>query len=428
MILISDTSILTQDKDRRLIKDGAVLIKGAKIAAVGKAEDMKRKYGRQAKKIIKAKNKIVIPGLINTHTHLAMARLRGYADDLPLEKWWFEKIYPAESKFTKKDVYSGSLLGALEMIKSGTTCFSDFYYFPDEVIRAVKIVGIRANVGIAILDTKTFAYSNRDEIIQTAEKTAKKYRDDETVRISVAPHMLQTASLETYKISKKLADHYGLILQTHLAETKNEVDFCREKYGLRPAELLIKNKILDENSLTAHCCWLTDKEIKLMAGKNVKISHCPVSNMKLAAGIMPLDRILKRGITVSLGTDGACSNNSLDLFGEMKSAALLAKIASKNPASAPAQTILDMATINGARALNWEKEIGSIEVGKCADLIIVDFNKPHLVPVYDIVSHLVYAAKGSDVETVIINGKIIMENNVMKTVNEKNFYDQFQNS
>lgn len=418
MILIRNGFVLTQNKKRQKIKNGAILIKDDKIKAIGKTKDLERKYQGQVKKVIEAKNKVVMPGLINAHTHLAMTLLRGYADDLPLEQWWLKKIYPIESKFTKEDVYLGSLLGGLEMIKSGTTCFVDFYYFEDEVAKAAKILGIRANLGVGILDFKTFAFKNIAEVLKEAIKIIKKYKNDELIKISLAPHMLQTASLKTYKTCKKLTNKYGLLLQTHLAETEKEIKYCLKKYGESPAELLIKNKVLDENSLVAHACYLTDKEIKLLAKNKVKIAHCPISNMKLASGIMPLSKLLKAGAVVSLGTDGACSNNSLDMFEEMKVTALLHKFSNKNPTAADAQTVLDMATINGAKALGMGNQIGSLEVDKKADLIILDFNQPHLMPVYNTISHLVYAAKGSDVETVIINGRIVMENRKILTVDE----------
>lgn len=380
---------------------------------------MERRYKKQIKKIIEAKNKVVMPGLINAHTHLAMTLLRGYADDLPLEQWWLKKIYPIESKFTKEDVYWGSLLGGLEMIKSGTTCFVDFYYFQDQVAKAAKKLGLRANLGIGVLDLKTFAFKNSAEILKEAIKIIKKWQKDELVQISLAPHMLQTTSLETYKTCKKMTNKYGLLLQTHLAETEQEVRYSLEKYGESPAELLIKNKILDKNSLVAHCCHLTDKEIKSLAKNKVEIAHCPISNMKLTSGIMPLPKLLKAGAVVSLGTDSPCSNNSLDMFGEMKVAALLHKFSSGDPTAADVQTVLDMATINGAKALGMENKVGSLEIGKKADLIIIDFNQPHLQPIHSIVSHLVYAAKGSDVETVIVNGKIVMENRKVLTCDEK---------
>lgn len=419
MILIRNGIILTQNKNRQIIKNGAILIKDKKIFAVGKSAEIEKKYKQQIKQAIEAKGKVVMPGLVNAHTHLAMTLLRGIADDLPLEEWWFEKIHPIESRFTKKDVYLGSLLGGLEMIKSGTTCFADFYYFEDEVAHAAKELGLRANLGVGVLDFETFAFKNASQILKEIPLIVKRWRNDDLIKISLAPHMIQTTSLETYKKCRALAKKYNLILQTHLAETKQETDFSLEKYGLSPAKLLIKNRILDSKSLAAHCCYLTDKEIKMMVEKNIKAVHCPISNMKLASGNMPLEKMRKAGIVVALGTDSVCSNNNLDMFEEMKMAALLHKLVGSDPTLIPAQYVLDMATINGAKALGFEREVGSIDIGKRADIIVINFNAPHLLPLHNIVSHLVYSAQGADVETALVNGKIIMQDRKILTCDEQ---------
>lgn len=428
MILIKNATIVTQGKKRQIIKNGAVVIGGDRILEVGDSKKIEKKYKNKAHTIIEGEGKVVMPGLINTHTHLAMTLLRGYADDMPLEKWWFERVFPFESKLRGEDIYWGSLLGGLEMIKSGTTYFVDFYFFADHIAQAVEELGIRANIGIPIMDLKTPEFKNPDEALKSVSTTVAKWRKYNLIKFSLAPHVLQTTSLETYKKCKKLANQYKIILQTHLAETKQEIKYCLKKYQKSPVELLIGNKILDKNSLAAHCCHLNDKEIKLLAKNKVNISHCSVSNMKLASGIMPLSKLLKAGVNIGLGTDGACSNNNLDMFEEMKIASLLHKLIEKKPTIADAQTILDMATINGARALGLENEIGSIEKDKKADLIILNLNQPHLLPCYNIVSHLVYAAKGSDVETVIINGKIIMMNKKVLTVDEGGILEKIRTS
>ena len=418
MILIKNTTIITQDKNRRIIKNGAVLIKEDKIAAVETTKNVVKKHSIRNAKIINGENKVVMPGLINTHVHLAMTLLRGFADDMPLEKWWFEKIFPFESKLTSEDIYLGTLLGGLEMIKSGTTFFVDFYFFIDKIARATKELGLRANIGVTVLDTKAPEFAAPNETLAAIPLFIKKYKTEKRIDFSVAPHMLQTVSLETYKKCKKIADKHNLLLQTHLAETKGEVSHSIKKYGKTPAELLIKNKILDKNSLAAHCCHLTKKEINLLAKNSVKISHCPISNMKLASGIKPLNELLVAGATIGLGTDGACSNNNLDMFEEMKFAALLHKISNLSPTIAGAQAVLDMATIGGAKAVGKEKEIGSLEKGKKADIIIIDFNQPHLLPTHNFISHLVYSANGADVITTIVNGKILMENRKILSVDE----------
>jgi len=419
MLLIKADQVITQNKKRQIIKNGSIIIEKDLIKDIGPTEEVFKKYKNKIKKTVEISNGVAMPGLINTHTHLAMSLLRGYADDLPLEKWWFQKIYPIESKFTRQDIYFGALLGGLEMIKSGTTAFADFYYFVNETAKAAEQLGLRANLGIAILDIETFAFKNFEQILSEAILLIKKYRNNPLIQISLAPHMLQTLSLASYKKCKALAKKYGILLQTHLAETSQETNYCQKKYSQRPAQLLAKNKIFDKNTLVAHCCHLNSDDIKLLSLNSVSVSHCPVSNQKLSSGAMPLSKLLEAKINVSLGTDGACSNNNLDMFEEMKFAALKHKLIEKNPAIASAQIILDMATINGAKAIGKEKELGSLEIGKKADIIILDFNQPHLLPCYSAVSNLVYSANGADVQTVIINGKIIMENRKVKTINEK---------
>jgi len=411
-ILIRNGNIVSQNKKREIFYKTDLLIERGKIKKIEK--NIRGKFN----KIINADSKIILPGLINTHTHLAMTLLRGYADDLSLEDWWFKKIYPIEKKFKRETIYLGSLLGILEMIKSGTTFFVDFYYFEDEVAKAVKEAGLRANLGIGILDFKTFAFKNTQEIFNQAEKLIKENKN-ELIEFSLAPHMFQTTSIKTYEKAKELTRKYNLILQTHCTETEQEVKYCLKKYQKRPLEILAQKKILDEKTILAHCCHLNKKEIKILAKNKVKVSHCPISNLKLISGIMPLKEMLKKKITIGLGTDSPCSNNSLDLFSEMKICALIHKIASQDPKIASAQEVLDLATIKAAEAVDKEKEIGSLEVGKKADLITLNFNQAHLQPCFNIVSHLVYSAKGSDVETLIVNGKIIMENRKFLTLDEE---------
>lgn len=418
MILIKNITIITQDKSRRQLKNGAIVIEKDRFKEIGKSRELERKY-KNAEKVIEGKGKVALPGLINAHGHLAMTLLRGYADDLTLEDWWLNYVYPAESKFGKKEVYWGSLLAMAEMLKSGTTCFSDFYYYQGETARAARQIGMRGVLGCAFLDAPTFEYKDSETAFRSAEKTIKAVENDNLIKVLVAPHMFQTTSLKTYRRVKDFARRNNLLLQTHTSETKQEVEFSLKKYKQRPVEVLAKNKILDEKTSLAHCCWLNSREIKILAKTGASAIHCPVSNMKLASGFAPLPEMLKAGVNVALGTDGACSNNNLDIMEEMKFAALLHKGRRLDPTIINSQTVLDMATINGAKALGWDQEIGSLESGKKADLIIVDFNRPHLAPVHNIVSHLVYSASGSDVETTIINGKIVMENRRLNKIDEK---------
>jgi len=426
MILIKNITLITQNPQRQIIKRGGLVIEKDKIKDIGPSGRLEKKYSRLAKKIIDGRGKVALPGLINTHGHLAMTLLRGYADDINLEDWWFKRVYPVESRFTAKHVYWGSLLAMLEMIKSGTTCFADFYYYQDQVAKAAQEIGMRGVLGCGVLDVPTFYFKTTAESLKKARAIIKKWADNNLIKVSLAPHMFQTTSLKTYQKCKKLTKENDLLLTTHLAETKQEVDYCLKKYKKRPVETLAKAGILDQKTLLAHGCWLNKKEIKILAQSGASMVHCPISNMKLASGVMPLAEILKAGVNVALGTDSACSNNNLDMFGEMKTAALLHKVHQLNPAVADAQAVLDMATINGAKALGLAKEIGSLAAGKRADLIILDFNQPHLLPHHNFVSHLVYAAKGSDVETVIINGKIIMEGRKIKRVKENRVLDRIK--
>jgi len=432
MILIKNTDIITQNRRRQIIKNGAVVINGNIIEAIGPTVKLEKKYGKMVKKMINGQGRVVLPGLINTHTHLAMSLLRGYADDLSLEDWWQNHIYPIESKFGREEVYWGSLLSMLEMIKSGTTCFTDFYYYEDEVGKVAQKMKMRGVLGCAVLDCPTFYYKTPESALKKAEQIIEwkeKLNSDakDYLQVALAPHMLQTTSLETYKKAKEIARKNNLLLTTHLNEVKQEVDFSLKKYNKRPVEALAEKNILDKKTLLAHCCWLNKKEIKILGRIGVSVAHCPISNMKLASGIMPLEEMTQAGVNISLGTDGACSNNSLDMFAEMKVAALAHKGYHLNPTIAKSQTVLDMATINGAKALGLEKETGSLEVGKKADMIILDFEKPRLTPCHNLVSNIVYAAQGSDVETVIINGKVVMRGRIIKGVNEKMVLKRIEN-
>jgi len=418
MILIKNITIVTQNNKRQIIKNGALVIEGENIIEIGLSKNLEKKYSYKTRNIIDGQGKVALPGLINTHGHLAMSLLRGYADDMNLEEWWMKYVYPVESKFGRKEVYWGSLLSMIEMIKSGTTFFTDFYYYEDEVAKAAQEIGMKGILGCAILDVPTFYYKTTDSAFKKTELLIEKFKNNSLVKIALAPHMFQTASMETYKKSKEMSKKNNLLLLTHTSETKQENDFSFKKYKKSPIEILAENNILDEKTILAHCCWLNKKDIKIIADKKVSVSHCPVSNMKLASGIMPLQEMLKLGVNVSLGTDGVCSNNNLDMFEEMKIVALLHKVNELDPKVADAQTVLDMATINGAKALGLEKEIGSLEKGKKADIAILNFEKSHLIPCHNIVSHLIYSASGSDVDTIFINGKMIMKDRKIKKIDE----------
>jgi len=424
-LLIRDATIITPGKNP--IREGAIAIENKKIRDVGKSADLKAKYRRGYEKI-DAKGKVVIPGLVNTHQHAAMSLLRGYADDLPLQEWLEKWIWPVEEHMTPHDIYVGALLTVVESIMSGTTTVNTMYHYTPEQneAKAFADAGLRGVVGHVCFSWRK--REDRKALSQLAEDWHNKREG--LIRTSVDPHAPYTVDPEYMKELKQtreeLNEKYGsnktpIIGHIHAAETNDEPEKIRSAFNIKLKggimEYLDSLGVLDKHVIAAHCVTLTSMDIEVMRRKRVNASHNPVSNLKLASGISPVSKMLETGVTVSLGTDSPCSNNTADMFGVMKTAALLHKGANKNPILMPAEQVLEMATIEGAKALSWENEIGSIEVGKKADLALIDFEKPHLFPLHNEISHLVYAVKASDVETVLIDGKIVMENRKLTTVN-----------
>lgn len=411
-ILIKGGHIVTMNPQRQIFEHGSVAIEGDKIAAVGK--EVKEK----ADVVIDARGKVVLPGLINCHTHLSMTLLRGAADDMPLMEWLETKIWPLEKNLTGEGVYAGALLGCLEMIKTGTTCFADQYFYMDHVARAVEESGIRGvlSYGIIELDDP----KRRESELRAGEDLVKAWHGKANGRILTmfGPHAPYTCSPECLIKVKELAKKHGVGIHIHISETRDEIKQITEKYGKRPVEHLDSIEFLGPEVLAAHCVWLTEQEIKVLRERGVKPVHNPVSNMKHGSGVAPVPEMLAAGIPVALGTDGAPSNNALDMFNDMKFAAMLNKVHKLDPAAVPATSALEMATVNGAIALGLQDKLGSIEVGKKADLILVDLEKPHLTPVHNVISHLVYSAVGSDVDTTIVNGKILMRERKVLTLDE----------
>ncbi|MEW6222634.1 MAG: amidohydrolase family protein [Candidatus Hadarchaeota archaeon] len=419
-IIIKGGHILTMDPHRRLIKGGAVVISDGKILSVG--EETKEK----ADTVIDASGKVVLPGLINCHTHLAMTLLRGVADDMELMPWLKTTIWPLEKHLTAERVYAGALLGCLEMIKSGTTCFADNYFFMDETANAVEKSGIRGDLSHGIIEHGD--PKKRESELRIGEQLVKDWHGKAGGRLTTrfGPHAPYTCSPECLTKVKELAKKHKVGIHIHVAESQDETKQITEKYGKRPVEHLDSIGFLGPEILAAHCVWLNEKEIKVLHARGVKPVHNPVSNMKIGCGVSPVPEMLKAGIPVALGTDGAASNNSLDMINEMKFAALLNKVHKLDPTVMSAYSVLEMATINGAKALRLEKEIGSIEVGKKADIIIVDLHKPHLTPAHNVVSHLVYSAVGEDVDTTIVDGKILMKGRKVLTLEEENVIEKAQ--
>ncbi len=425
-ILIHDGTIITMHH-RKVIRQGAIAIEDKNIVDIGKTRELKRKY-RTGYEKIDAKGKVVIPGLINTHQHAAMSLLRGYADDLPLQEWLEKWIWPIEKHMTAHDIYVGALLTAIESIMSGTTTANTMYhYMPEEnEAKAFADAGLRGVIGHVCFSWR----KNEDK--KALEDLAKDWHNkaDGLIRASVDPHAPYTVDPEYMRelkdIREELSQKYGsekapIIWHIHVAETRDEPEKIRKAFNIQLKngimEYLDSLGVLDEYVIAAHCVAVTGRDMTIMKQRKVKVSHNPISNLKLASGISPVQKMLQKEIIVSLGTDSPCSNNTADMFEIMKTTAILHKGKTKNPTLLPAEQVLEMATMEGAKALSWENEIGSIQVGKKADLAIIDFKKPHLCPLYNEASHLVYAVKASDVETVIINGRIVMEDRKLATLN-----------
>jgi len=413
-ILILNGTLLTMDSGGTQFKNGAVAIEGEKIVALGFADDF---LSWNASRIIDARGGIIMPGLVNAHTHAAMTCFRGLADDLPLMTWLNDYIFPAEAKLDYEKVYCGTLLACAEMISSGTTCFCDMYLFEDAVACAAKHAGMRAVVGEVLYDFPSPNYGPIENGFAYTEMLIEKWKNDSLITIAVEPHSPYLCSRDLLKRASFLAKKNNIPLVIHVSETEYEVQTSKEKHGLTPVGFLADLDVLSPNLLACHCVMLTDEDISLLQRFDVKVSHNPESNMKFASGIAPIPEFLKAGVCVGLGTDGCASNNDLDIFLEMDTAAKLHKVNTFDPTVMDAYTVLKMGTIDGARSLGLDDIIGSLEPGKRADIIIIDTHKPHLTPMYNPISHLVYAVKGSDVATSIINGKIVMEDGRLLTLN-----------
>ena len=416
-LLVTGSYLYLQNKDKTIIKNGAVAIHQDTIVETGLAADLAPKYPDA--ELLATEHGLIMPGLVNTHTHAAMACFRGLADDLPLIQWLQEYIVPVEAKLTGDMVYQATLLSLAEMIKSGTTSFCDMYLFAKDVARAAQESGMRAWIGEVLYDFPSPNYGELASGFQYVEELFTLYADNPLISITIDPDAVYTCSPDLLKNLKNLAEKHNTLYIIHLSENKEEVQGVKERYGASPVMHLENLGLLDNRVVADHCVMLTDAEIKLLAKREVKIVHCPESNMKLASGIAPVVQMLAAGISVGLGTDSSASNNDVDMFGEMNSAAKLHKVNTLDPTVMPAETVLEMATMGGARVLGAENKIGSLEPGKKADLIVLDMNQPHLTPLYTIPSHMVYAARGADVVHSVINGNIVMQNRELKTLDEK---------
>jgi 5-methylthioadenosine/S-adenosylhomocysteine deaminase len=367
-------------------------------------------------RVLDASDCAVIPGLVNAHTHAAMTIFRGLADDLPMMEWLEGYIFPAEARLQAEWVRWGTRLACAEMLLGGTTTFCDMYLFEEEVAKAVREAGMRAVVGEVLYDFPSPNYGPIEDGFRYTEALISRWRGDGLVKTAVEPHATFTCSPELLKRARAIANEHEVPLIIHLSETRDEVDRVTQQYGATPVRHLDRLGIFDGATVADHVVWVEDEELAILRDREVRVVHNPESNMKLVSGIAPVPRMLELGITVGLGTDGCASNNDLDLFREMDTAAKLHKVHSLDPTVMDAHTVLEMATTGGARALGLEEDLGSIEPGKKADIVIVDLHQPHLSPLYNATSHLVYAARASDVHTVIVDGKIVVEKRVLKTL------------
>ncbi len=423
-LLLINGSLLTLSGTLETFSSGAVAIAGGKIAAIGESSEVKKNF--EAEKTIDAGGCLIMPGLVNAHTHAAMTCYRGMADDLPLIDWLNCYIFPAESKSDGDQVYWSTLLACAEMIRSGTTTFDDMYLFEDRVAQAAKEAGMRALVGEVLYDFPSPNYGPREKGLEYTEALIRRWENDPLISIAVEPHALYTCSPWLLQRCRDLADRYGVPLITHLAESQSELEEVSRKYGRTPVNQMESLGLLSSNLIACHCVWLKGAEMDLLARRGVRVAHNPESNMKLASGVAPVPELLARGVAVGLGTDGCASNNNLDLFQEMDSAAKLHKVHRLDPTVMPSSVVLNMATLGSARVLGMEKDIGSLEVGKKADIIILNLQSPHLQPVYNIVSQLVYSATGADVRDVIIDGQLVMQNRRLLTLDEETILEKTQ--
>lgn len=399
--------MVTLDASRRIISPGAVAIEGPTIVAVDSAEVIASRY--DAADTVDARGRVVLPGLINAHTHAPMVLYRGLADDLALREWLERYIFPAEAKtVTPEFVRAGTRLAALEMIESGTTTFADMYYFEEAIAEEVRRAGLRAVLGQTIVQFPAPDARTPTEGLARAEALVRAWRGDTLVTPAVAPHALYTLDAAAVRASRALADRYGVPLLIHVAETREELERAEREYGASPVGSLDRLGVWAPRTVAAHAVWVSSEDIAVLARRGAAVAHNPESNMKLASGAAPVGAIRRAGVPVGLGTDGAASNNDLDMFEAMRQAALLQKLETGDPRALGAADVLEMATREGARALGLETLVGSLEPGKRADLIVVAMEAARQVPMYNPISHVVYVTRGDDVRTTVVNGRVLM--------------------
>ena len=415
-LLVDGGTVVVMDDAGTVLEGGAVLVEDSRIARL-LAADEPRPSGVQ---VLDATGHLVVPGMVNVHGHAAMSLLRGLADDLPLMTWLEEHIFPVEAQLVAPEfVYWGTLLSSVEMLRGGTTTFADMYYFPDDVARAVAAAGIRAVTGPGIIGFPAPDFETPDASLESAPAYFERWSGHPLITLGVSAHALYTTPLDAVERAVRLANERGAVFQIHAAEDASEDSVARAATGMGVVEALESVGALRPGTVLAHAVYLSDADIARVAASGAGLAHNPQSNMKLGIpDAAPVAAALAAGIPVGLGTDSPASNNDLDLFDEMDAAAKLAKFASGDPSVLPAETVFRMATAGGARVLNLHDRIGSLEPGKLADIVLVDAGRPGLVPLYRVYSHLVYAARGSDVTTVLVGGRVVVRDGRAITVDE----------
>src|SRR5688572_5056196 len=416
-LVIVNGTVVTMDGAGRVIANGGVAVDGSDIVAVDTAEAIERQFAGAER--LDAAGQVVLPGLINTHTHAPMVLYRGLADDVALMEWLTKYIFPAEAKTVSPEfVRVGTRLAALEMIQSGTTAYADMYYFEEEIARATKAAGLRGVLGQTIIQFPVADAKTPADGLARAERFIQEFRNDELITPAVAPHAIYTLDEATLTAAREMSKKYGVPTVIHLAETRDETKIAQERFKASPVGYLDRLGFLGPGVLVAHAVWVSEPEALVLRARGVGVSHNPESNMKLASGTAPVPAYLKAGVALGLGTDGAASNNDLDMFDAMRTASLLHKLQTGDPQALSAQTALEMATIGGARAMGMGSQIGSLEPGKRADVIVVGMTAARQTPMYNPVSHLVYSSRGDDVRTTIVNGKVLMRDRRVTTLDE----------
>jgi len=416
-LLVLGGTIVTMDETRRIIDDGGIAVSNSRIIAIGPRAEIESRYTSRQR--VNASGKVIAPGLINGHTHVPMVLFRGLADDLDLQEWLTKYIFPAEAKnVTEEFVRVGARLGLAEMIRGGTTTYCDMYYFEDAIADETAKAGVRGVLGETIIDFPVADNKTNAEGMAYVEKFVARWKGHDLIVPAIAPHAPYTVSEEHLKAARAFSDRTGAPIVTHIAETKREVDDMVKAKGASPVAYLERIGFLNDRVIAAHMVWPQGTDIAILKKRGVGVVHNPQSNMKLASGVAPVPRMLSEKLFVGLGTDGAASNNDLNMWEEMDTVAKLHKVFTGDPKVISAQEAFELATIRGAQALHLEKEIGSLETGKRADVLVIDRDTLNQIPLYNIYSDLVYATKAADVETVIINGRLIMRNRRLLTLNE----------